>query len=191
MSKTLIVYAHPNPGSFNHAIAETAEAALKAAGHEVRVRDLYSIGFNPVLAESDLANVKSKSPAADVKAEQDHLMWADHLVFTYPIWWYGRPAILQGYIDRVFTYGFAYAGGGKGLLPHKSAVVFQTTGHPEATYEAHGFDAAVHVPMIEGTLQYCGIKDARIKTFYAVAKEDDAARIQMLNEVKELVGEIA
>ncbi|MGE3770250.1 MAG: NAD(P)H-dependent oxidoreductase [Bdellovibrionales bacterium] len=193
MSKTLIIYAHPNPQSFNHAIAETAERILREAGNDVRTRDLYALKFNPVLSGDDFTSYKNGG-LPDVREEHEHILWADQLLFTYPIWWFGRPAILQGYIDRVFNRGFAFDikdGAPVGLLKHKRALVFQTTGQAVDAYKPTGLDDAIHKPMIEGTLQFCGIKDARIKTFYAVPAVNDGTRQEMLGEVEKAVREFA
>lgn len=184
--KFLLVYAHPSAGSFNHALFETTLSALVDAGHDVRVHNLYEMNFNPVLSAEDIGG----HVAADVKALQDDIMWADRLFFTYPVWWYNRPAILQGYIDRVLSYGFAYESGPKGLLPQDRALVFQTTGLPQNVYEGAG-DVTIHHAMGPGTLELCGIADTRIKTFYAVSKAEDDARHQMLEEARKLVHEFA
>ncbi|MFH1018492.1 MAG: NAD(P)H-dependent oxidoreductase, partial [Pseudomonadota bacterium] len=104
----LIIYSHPNPKSFNHAILEEFSGALRDAGHEVRVRDLYAIGFKPVLQGSDLEQAGKRPPAEDICAEQAHISWADVITFIFPLWWAGMPAIAKGYLDRVFSEGFAY-----------------------------------------------------------------------------------
>lgn len=179
--KFLLIYAHPGAGSFNHALLETTLATLVDAGHEVRVHDLYAIDFNPVLKAEEI----SQAPD-EIKALQADILWADRLFFTYPIWWYGRPAILQGYIDRVFSYGFAYDSGPKGLLKHDRALVFQTTGLPQPVYEGAG-DVTIHHAMGPGTLGLCGIPDVTIHTFYAVSKATDDGRQQILADAKTLV----
>src|SRR6218665_2651739 len=99
--KFLLVYAHPSDQSFNHALFRATREVLETAGHEVRIHDLYAMGFDPVLSAADMAAQKAGAPLEDVAALQEDVRWADRLFFTYPIWWYGRPAMLQGYIDRV------------------------------------------------------------------------------------------
>jgi NAD(P)H dehydrogenase (quinone) len=99
--KALILYAHPNPKSFCAAMKETLVKELKEKGHEVRIRDLYEIGFNPVLHADDFNEFFQNRVPADIKEEQDHIAWADLLVFVYPTWWIGMPAILKGYIGRI------------------------------------------------------------------------------------------
>lgn len=113
--KHVIVYAHPNTESFNHAILETVKKELEEKGHEVRVRDLYELNFNPVLGASDFISFSQGNTPADIKEEQEHISWADSITFIYPVWWAGLPAILKGYVDRVFSHGFAYAYGENGI----------------------------------------------------------------------------
>ena len=191
----LLIYAHPNERSFNHALFRLTRETLEAAGHSVRVHDLYGMGFDPVLAGADFDAINAGGARDDVAALQADVAWADRLFFTYPIWWFGRPAILQGYIDRVMARGFAYGevAGRKGGLTQDRALVFQTTGSPEASYEGKG-DIAIHYPMREGTLEYFGIPDVRIHTFYAVTGQSDDKqqdRQQMLDVAVELVQEFA
>lgn len=189
--KTLIIYAHPNPKSFNHAIADVTAEALRAHGHEIRLRDLYAMNFNPVLSAEDFAAAKQGTVLPDVAVEQDHWRWADSVVITHPIWWYSRPAILQGYIDRVLSVDFAYrplkGGLAEGLLTQKKALVFQTTGTPADIYVSGGVEEVIHKQIVDGVLEFCGIPDTAIKTFYAVSSASDAGRQAMLDEVKELV----
>jgi NAD(P)H dehydrogenase (quinone) len=192
--KTLIVYAHPNPKSFNHAIADTAERTLREAGHEVRVRDLYAINFNPVLTGQDFEANKAGATLPEVQTEKDHISWADQLLFVCPVWWVGRPAILQGYFDRVLHYGFAYKSGPngiEGLLKHRKALVFQTTGTPEAVYKPMGMEKTLHMAVDEGVMKFCGIKDVTVKTFYGVPHTTDDNRHHMLDDVEAIVKEFA
>jgi NAD(P)H dehydrogenase (quinone) len=101
--KYLIVYAHPNPQSFNHAILETISGELRKKGKEFDVRDLYEIGFKPVLKLDDLAAIRKGTAVQDVQVEQDYIRAADFLIFIYPLWWAGIPAQFKGYKDRVFS----------------------------------------------------------------------------------------
>ena len=126
----LIIYAHPNPGSFNHAIMETITEELRHNGKGVKIRDLYQMGFNSVLKSEDFANMQRGSVAQDVKEEQELIRSAEVMIFVYPLWWAGMPAMLKGYIDRVFSEGFAYRisdTGIAGLLTGKK--VFRTLAH--------------------------------------------------------------
>ena len=194
MSKVLLVYCHPNPKSFNHALRERLEAEIKANGSEVRTRDLYEMKFDPSLDGEDFTEMKSGKIPADIAAEQDEMRWADRLAFIYPLWWFDRPALVKGYIDRVYSYGFAFkygAGGAEGLLPHKRALVIMTTGTPEAILEP--VKATLPIAMRDGTLKFSGVKEVLWKTFYGVISASDADRKVMLEQVpglaKSLVSE--
>ena len=102
--RLLVVYAHPVPESFNAAVHARLVDGLRAAGHDVRDLDLYAIGFDPVLGEAERRAYMVRGENSALVA--DHLMalrWAEGLVFVYPTWWYSLPAILKGWLDRVFV----------------------------------------------------------------------------------------
>lgn len=124
--KHLIIYCHPNPNSLNSLFKKVVVEHLLGNNHEVVVRDLYALSFNPVLSIEDMAGQRRGIVAEDVKQEQDFITWADCITFIHPIWWTGLPALMKGYINRVFSYGFAYRydqGIQKGLLVGKKAVL--------------------------------------------------------------------
>ncbi len=185
--KYLIIYAHPNPKSFNHAIKETIEEKLKNAGHILQVRDLYEIGFNPQLSASDFASWQQGQIPVDIKTEQDYIKNADVLIFIHPIWWFNMPAILKGYIDRVFSYKFAYGVNEKGpygLLTDKKVILINTTGGTQENYLKFGYKEALRATIEEGIFGFCGIKVAMHKYFYAVPYVTDQLRENMLEELQ-------
>jgi len=100
----LVVYAHPREGSFNAEIRDLVLERLRAAGAEIRLHDLYAQGFDPVLS-SDEHECYERAPEnrANVEAECEDLLWADTLIFVYPTWWYGLPAMLKGWLDRAMV----------------------------------------------------------------------------------------
>lgn len=101
--RILIVYAHPCEESFAAAVRDQALTALQAAGHETRLIDLYAIGFDPVLsADGRRAYHVAGENERDVASHLDALRWCEGLIFIYPTWWYGQPAILKGWLDRVW-----------------------------------------------------------------------------------------
>jgi len=135
--KHLIVVAHPNPTSFTHALSDAYAAELRAMGHEVVLRDLYALGFNPVLQPSEL----DAHGAKDAQAEQALLKSADATAFFYPLWWASMPAILKGYIDRVFAHGVAYDFQGPmmhGLLTGKTNLLVTISAAPRAMLQKTG-----------------------------------------------------
>lgn len=96
---SLIIYAHPNPNSFNYAILQTTVQKLQQKQHEIRIRDLYEMNFNPVLKE-DYFTKHNPAVSKAIQEEQMHFSWAKQLIFIYPTWWNGMPAILKGYIEK-------------------------------------------------------------------------------------------
>lgn len=192
--KTLIVMAHPNPDSFNQAIKEHLVAELEAQNHQVRVRDLYALGFDPVLSLEELQRYDSQEGEvpADVQVEQDEILWADNLVFIYPTWWWSMPAVMKGYFDRVFLPGFAFSAdeqGIKGLLTGKKAWIVQTTGSDQAYIEENGLDRMVKTPMEIGLFNFCGIELVDHRLLAAVPFVTDEERKVMLEGLKEAVRE--
>ncbi len=183
----LVVYSHPNPKSFNRAILDAYVEALEQNGHAVRVRDLYALEFQPVLTASDLAGAPKGNVAVEIRTEQAHVAWADVITFIYPLWWAGMPAIAKGYVDRVFTDGFAYRFGSKGLerlLSAKKAVTITTLGDTEENYRKKGFFEAMDKLMDEILFDFPGISVLAHKYFGAVPLATDADRKRMLDEVR-------
>ncbi|MCA1919068.1 MAG: NAD(P)H-dependent oxidoreductase [Flavobacterium piscis] len=159
--KNLIVYAHPNSGSLNHFFKQTVLESLQESGEEIAVRDLNEINFNPVLSLEDMNGQRMGTVADDVKTEQDFITWADRIIFIYPIWWTGMPAIMKGFIDRVFSYGFAYRydqGVQKGLLTGKKTIIINSHGKSNAEYEAMGMDKALILTSDTGIFTYSGLE---------------------------------
>jgi NAD(P)H dehydrogenase (quinone) len=109
--KLLLVYCHPDPDSFNAAIRRTAADALRAAGHELREIDLYAEGFDPVFSRAEKASylTDTEKNIAGVQAHVDALRWAEGWVAVYPTWYYGLPAMLKGWLDRVWLPGVTFS----------------------------------------------------------------------------------
>jgi putative NADPH-quinone reductase len=100
--KALVVHCHPSPDSFTAAVRDTVLARLEAAGAEIRLRDLYAEGFEPILTRAEWTGyLDAPANRAPVAAHVADLEWCDTLIFTYPTWWYGLPAMLKGWLDRV------------------------------------------------------------------------------------------
>lgn len=107
--KTLVIYCHPEPTSFTAAMRDVALAALQSAGHEVRITDLYADGFDPLVSAEEHGRHRDDPAAASGIAEHaDNLRWCESLVLVYPTWWAGQPAMLKGWIDRVWSNGVAW-----------------------------------------------------------------------------------
>lgn len=191
--KTLVIYAHPNPKSFNAAIKDSIVEELTNKGHEVKVRDLYEMNFNPILSGKDFEQMQSGNMPSDIAEEQKHITWADTLIFVYPVWWINMPAILKGYIDRTFTYGFAYhmtENGPEALLKGKKAVVISTAGQSEQFLNERNFLSSMRASMDVGTFGFSGIETAAHEFFCQVPFVTNEDRKAMLTKVKEIVDKI-
>lgn len=133
-STHLVVSANPSPGSFDNAIAETYMSVARDHGHRVVVRDLYALGFDPVLKLEERPGHIDWQPRPDVVVELDYVRAADVIVLVYPIWYGFPPAMLKGYVDRVLGAGYSYRDfhdqKGQSPLVGKPLVSFSTSGLP-------------------------------------------------------------
>jgi NAD(P)H dehydrogenase (quinone) len=177
--KVLIVFAHPEPKSFNGALLDTAATTLAQMGHDVTVSDLYRMKFKAVLDCDDFAGqrlngefldisaeqenmYKTCGSTADVAAEQEKVLDCDMLIFQYPTWWFSMPAILKGWVDRTMTRGFAYEAGRKyssGKFKGRRAMICTTTGTSSNLYQPDGIDGDInHIlwPIHNGIFNYLG-----------------------------------
>ncbi len=201
--KVLIVLAHPEPHGFNAAMAETARATLTKAGHDVTVSDLYALGFEPRSSRanfSDRADPDYFKPqieemhasgtggfAADVEREIVRLEACDLMIWQFPLWWFGVPAILKGWVDRVFVMGRVY-GGPKiyagGLKAGAKAVLSLTTGGPAGAYVPGGFNGdlmGVLRPIHRGMLQFVGFDVLAPQVVYGPARMSPEDRTMALD----------
>ena len=189
--KHLIIYSHINDESFSHAILETVVAESKNKNAEFEVRDLTALNFNPLLSAADMESLNRGETPADIRAEQKFVEWADVISFIYPLWWGHMPAILKGYIDRVFAYDFAYSckenGEPIGLLPGKKIMMFTPMGNPTELYEKMGMIKALELTTDTCIFEYCGITDIKHLHFGNISLVDDAARKEMLQQSAQLV----
>jgi NAD(P)H dehydrogenase (quinone) len=189
----LIVFAHPNPKSFGKGIVDAVVKASKEKGANVKVRDLYEIGFDPILKPSDFTTFQSGKVPEDILVEQEHIKWADAIIFVYPVWWTSFPAMLKGYVDRVFSYGFAYEsvdGVPKGLLKGKKALLFCTTGASHEVYAANGMHNSMKQTTDQGIFNFSGIEEVKHTFFSSVPYVTDEIRKDYLEEVEIIVKEV-
>ncbi|HXX57086.1 MAG TPA: NAD(P)H-dependent oxidoreductase [Thermodesulfovibrionales bacterium] len=190
--KYLVVYAHPDTRSFNHAILETISEELRKKNKDFKVRDLYQIGFNPVLSTKDLSAIQDGAVPKEIKKEQNYISKADILIFIFPIWWSAMPAMLKGYIDRVFSLGFAYAiteDAVIGLLKGKKVFVVTTTGASKEDYEKMGAFKMMNMSIDMAIFQFSGMKVMGHKYFSSVPYVSQQDRKRMLKELRLLIRE--
>ncbi|MDD4171963.1 MAG: NAD(P)H-dependent oxidoreductase [Syntrophomonas sp.] len=186
---TLLVYAHPNPRSFNAALAQVIEQQITQQGKQIKVKDLYAMKWNPVLSQEDFAGYHSGNLPQDIKQEQADVAWADLIIMLAPVWWYSVPAILKGYIDRVFSLGFAYkytATGPLGLLKGKRGLFITTSGANRQDAELGGMMKTLNASL-GGVFGFSGFEEKKHLNLYAVTTVSDDERKLMLTEVRDLV----
>jgi putative NADPH-quinone reductase len=184
-----VILAHPDPASFNHAIAQTVIAAIKANGHRVFFHDLYQEKFDPLLTREEIA--KDAPLLTAIKKHCAEIAAADGVVIIHPNWWGQPPAILKGWVDRVIRPGVAYeflegdAGEGipKGLLKAKVALVFNTS-NTETKREKDVFGDPLETIWKNCIFGLCGITNFHRRIFNVVVTSSEAQRRRWLNEVK-------
>lgn len=202
--KVFIVHAHPESQSFCSAMNRAAVEEFRSQGHEVAVSDLYAMGFNPVASVEDFSEpanpdycvyaleqrhgVKNGTIAPDIQAELDKLIWCDLLVLNFPVFWFSTPAILKGWIDRVFVSGAVYGGKrfyDRGGLKGKRALVGVTLGGQEHMFAPDGIHGpldAMLKHLLQGTLGYAGLGVHQPFVGWHVPYITDDARATVLEE---------
>lgn len=208
----LIVKAHPEPGSFSSAQTDVAAEALRQRGYTVDVLDLYDEGWAPVLDRDEFGSVdgpfkpqaeqmravQNGSLDAAVRAHLDRLLAADLLVLSFPMWWFSMPALLKGWVDRVFVMGAVF-GGDHGLfadaaLAGKQAVLLITTGGSASSFQPGGAFGSLHdflYHIHRGMLEFVGYQVLDPVVTYGPAHMDDESRAAALDAVRESFDHIA
>lgn len=204
----------PNHGRLNAALRDVAVKELETQGHQVRVSDLYAQGWKSELDRADFpllqpsARLRAASASgeafaanaltADVKAEHEKLLWADMLILQFPLWWYTMPAILKGWVDRVYSYGFAYGVGehsdnhwgdrfGEGTMAGKRAMLIVTAGGWADHYAPRGVNGPIDdllFPINHGILYYPGFTVLPPFVSYRVDRFDDVALAEVADELR-------
>ncbi|NDL65669.1 NAD(P)H-dependent oxidoreductase [Acerihabitans arboris] len=200
----LIVYAHPESRSLNGALKDFAVKHLEDAGHRVRVSDLYAMKWKAVLDADDSLDGQAGArfdpsldsrrafergrQSRDIALEQGKLRWADAVILQFPLWWFSMPAILKGWVERVYAYGFAYGVGehsdarwgdryGEGTLAGKRAMLMVTTGGWESHYSPRGINGPMDdilFPIQHGILYYPGFDVLPPFLVYRTSRTDEA-----------------
>ena len=204
---TLIVYAHEEPHSFNAAMKNLAVTTFEEQGHSVDVSDLYRMKFKAVADGEDFLERRDKSYlkrqqeekaamelgtlAHDIVLEQEKLKAADLVILQFPLWWFGLPAMLKGWVDRVMTMGFAYGAGRRydqGGLKGRRAMLALTTGGPEASYTERGINGPMErilFPIQHGMLYFCGLEVLPPFVAYGPAHQSIDERLAALERYRQ------
>lgn len=211
--KAFVVFAHPEPKSFNGALYRTAVDSLRAAGHEVHTSDLHGMQWNPVSDRRNFVTVKNpdylklqleETHASEVggfapviETELQKLEDCDLMIWQFPLWWFGLPAILKGWADRVLAMGRTYGYGriyDTGAFRGKRAVLSLTTGGPAEAYRPDGFNGdimGILRPVHRGILQFVGFDVLAPQVTYGPVRVDDAQRQAWLEAWAERLRNIA
>ena len=179
--RILIINGHPDSQSFCRAITGAYERGAKSAGHEVNRLHIRALKFDPILHDGYRV-IQALEP--DLARAQELIKWADHLVFVFPTWWSGLPALTKGFVDRVFLPGFGFHYRKDSplwdkLLKGKSARLFITMDAP-VLFNWLIYRSRAHVAFIKGTLGFCGIKPIRRDIFDRVRFSTPAQRAKWL-----------
>ena len=200
--KVLVVYWHPEPQSFNKAMFYTACEALTDAGNEVRISDLHEMSFDPVSSRQNFKTVKDPNYlklqleemyatevngfSADLDSEMGKIEWCDLMIWQFPLWWFGLPAVLKGWVDRVCARGRIYGSGRRyetGVFRGKRALLSLTTGGQEETYRKDGANGDINAilrPIHRGNLQFIGFDVLAPQIVYAPVRMTQEQRKQQL-----------
>ncbi len=171
----LVVISHPRRASLTGALADSFIEGLEEAGHGAEVADLYAENFDPLVRPADEPDYSdpAKTYSPEVHAEMARIERNDAIAMFFPVWWWSMPAMLKGWIERVWNYGFAYGWeGGQCAVPVDKALMVALGGSPREDFAKRGFDKAMETQLRIGIMDYCGIADARIETFYDTLNSD-------------------
>ena len=196
--RVFIVLAHPEHQSFNGAMFRTAVDTMSADGHEVRTSDLHAMQFDPVSSRHNFITVKDSvyfKPqieelyasenygfAEEIEREIQKIEWCDLMIWQFPLWWFGLPGMLKGWVDRVFAMGRTYGGSrlyANGAFNGKRAMLSMTTGGPAAAYEKGDINAILR-PVHRGILQFTGFEVLAPQIVYGPVRVEQEQRAQLL-----------
>ncbi|MDC4170650.1 NAD(P)H-dependent oxidoreductase [Photobacterium damselae] len=194
----LVVYWHPEPKSFNGAMFRTAVQTLEAAGHSVKTSDLHLMNFDPVSGRHNFTTTNDEDFfkqqleemyatdhdgfAPEIETEIQKLEWSDLVIFQFPLWWFGMPAMLKGWVDRVFAMGRTYGGGRfyeNGVYKGKKAMVSVTMGGPEEMYIKGGWNGdldAILRPIHRGVFEFNGFSVLAPQKVFGPARKSEEER---------------
>ncbi|WP_055665467.1 NAD(P)H oxidoreductase [Desnuesiella massiliensis] len=163
--KTLVVISHPRQDSLTFSAANEVIKGLKEQNHEVEILDLYRHDFNPLVFEEDEPDYSNaeKVYSKKVEDEMERIRNVDSIVFIFPIWWHSIPAMLKGYIDRVFNYGFAY---GPNKLPVDKIRWLGFAGDTRESFKKRGYHLTIEHHLNVGISGFVGVDDSEVEILY-------------------------
>jgi NAD(P)H dehydrogenase (quinone) len=182
----LTVYSHPFDDKYPAAVMEAVHRPFLNAGYSIDILDLHREQFDPRFTREDHAHFWGGPIPDDIAAMHRRVAAADRLVFVFPVYWWGMPAMMKGWVERVFTAGWAYQFGkgvqdrGKqpptSLLGNIPTMLIEIAGSTEQTYEKYGYAEAMRTQIDVGTFAYCGITDVESHIIFDVEGDHNAPR---------------
>lgn len=187
--KISLILAHPDPNSFNHAIAQTAVEALKTNGQKIFFHDLYQETFDPLLPAEEI--LKDAVLAPDIQRHCEEIANADGIIIVHPNWWGQPPAILKGWVDRVIRPGVAYeflegdSGEGvpRGLLKAQTALIYNTS-NTKAQREINIFGDPLEMIWKNCVFSLCGVNNFHRRMFNVIVTSTAKQRKNWLDSVR-------
>lgn len=185
-----ILYAHPGAHSFCRDVLNSFICGLKESGHTFEIGDLYQMGFKSDMDSEQYSREVGMNPDAplpeDVKIEHNKISKSDILVFIYPVWWSDCPAILKGWFDRVWAYGYAYfynndGDRGSKISPDK-ALIICSAGHTKEHLDETGIAESMRMIMAEDRLKNVGFKDVKMEILGGMMPNDNSSRCKNLEK---------
>jgi NAD(P)H dehydrogenase (quinone) len=173
----LTVLSHPSANSFSHSVARRFVEGAHSAGHSVELADLYAEKFDPILSERDLQQFDGARMPDDVLREQARVERSDALCFIFPMWWYGAPAMMKGWLDRVWSAGWAYHWQHDpegSLLAARPCTLLIPMGASDNQLQRWGYRKEIEHLWRYGILGYCGVDPIRIELLTDAAFESGA-----------------
>lgn len=183
--KILIINGHPDPQSFNFALSTAYEKGAKEKGAKVDILNIRELKFNPNL---EFGYRKSMELESDLKMAQEKIKWANHLVFIHPVWWGSVPAIMKGFIDRIFLSNFAFKYENDvriPLLKYKSARIISTMDQ-EGWFYKFIFSEPTTKQLKHITLKFCGVNPVKTSYFGIIIDSTEKKREKWLKEAENL-----
>jgi NAD(P)H dehydrogenase (quinone) len=185
----LVIFAHPRRASFTGAVLDQLLAGFREAGeHSIEIADLYGENFESRFQPEDYAQFRGEAMPEEVRREQQRFDRCDAVALVFPVWWWSFPAVLKGWIDRVFCEGWAYSfepGISRGRLKDRPTLLLGVAGSRESTYKKYGYGEAMRVQIDVGILGYCGLRDVETRVLFDVEQSPEN-RARYLSEAFEI-----
>ncbi|MBX5331015.1 NAD(P)H-dependent oxidoreductase [Rhodococcus fascians] len=189
---TLVVVSHPDPHSLTHQVAHSVVEAIRSTGTTVETADLAAESFDPRFSAADLSLYRGNgSTPSDVAEEQTRIDRAEHLVLVFPMYWWSMPALLKGWIDRVFVEGWAYEYGDRVFVKKLDRLTIHlvvVAGDDADSFERHGVHEAIRTQIERGIIEYCG---ATVGSTNFVYGSDTRSRAELATEISAIGSTVA